>query len=298
MGIFDIFTGDSAKTAANQNAGLFQGYGRAANQIYGNYGDQANAALTGGVQGATGALDVGLNNATGAIKSGVADATGYGQQAVDAYAPLSALGGKYGGATSLYLDALGVNGAGGADRAKNAFTTGPGYQFAVDEATKAAARNAASLGLAGSGNALDEIRNRAQGFASQEYNGYLDRLGGFVNPELQATSGAASGIAGGYRNLGDISLAGGNALAGLNTADANARAGIYTGDAANRVGVAGNVASGLAGTQRDVTSGLASSNNAVAQAQQNGSSTFWNGLFNLGGAVAKGAFGGARPATV
>jgi hypothetical protein len=75
---------------------------------------------------------------------------------------------------------------------------GPGYDFAVSEATNAAARKAASLGIAGSGNTLDAIRDRAQGFANQEYGSYLDRLAGLISPALTATSGAATGRANAY----------------------------------------------------------------------------------------------------
>src|SRR6201999_488094 len=112
-------TGKSAKDAAAQNASLYNNYQSA------GIGD----------------LDKGLASAEGAT-----------QGAISAYAPLSALGAKYGKASDLYMDALGVNGADGNARAVDAFHTGPGYNFAVDQATDAVARKAASLGVAGSGN--------------------------------------------------------------------------------------------------------------------------------------------------
>jgi hypothetical protein len=236
---------------------------------------------------------------------------------IDAYKPLSALGQKYGGATDLYLDALGVNGAGGADRAKSAFTVGPGYQFQQDEAAKIAANKAASLGIAGSGNTLQAISDRAQNIANTEYGSYLDRLASFVNPELSATSGAASGIASGYKSLADLYYGQGRDIAGAYGTNANqvgsveaARAGLADTDAARRAAILGEtgaartkIAADVAGGQANalgqrinvlgnVTGGQASANNQVAQAAQNGSATFWNGLFSLAGNAARGFGGG------
>ncbi len=124
MGWLDIFTGDPAKKAAEENKKLLQ-----QNLATGR------ADLTAGQTGALGALDT---------SAGL-----YGDLAK-----------KYGGATSLALDALGVNGADGNTRATQAFQAGPGYQWQVDQATDAAARKAAALGIAGSGNTLAEIGTR------------------------------------------------------------------------------------------------------------------------------------------
>lgn len=211
MGIFDIFTGAPAKNAAQQNAALY-------NQYQGQ---------------ATGALSNALN------------------QGVAAYTPLTQLGSKYGAGSSLYLDALGVNGQVGMDRARSTYQASPGYQWSVDQATDAAARNAAKLGLAGSGNALQAISDRAQQVANQDYNNWLGNLGGLISPELSATGGAASGVANLWNNYGQ-----------------------------NQANVYGNVASGLA-----------NSNQQAANAQMQGNAAFWNGLLSLGGAAAKAGLG-------
>lgn len=208
MSIFSIFTGKPAKDAAAQNAGL-----------YGNYKTES-----------LGYLDQGLNNATGAINQGLES--------------LSNLGNKYGGATGLYLDALGVNGADGTGRAQNAFTAGPGYQWMVDQALDAVNRTADARGMLRSGNTQAAVVDRASGLAGQEYNNWLSNLSGFVNPELSAaTSGAGLG-----QSLADL----------------------YIRDAAARTGVAGNVAGGLA-----------SNNNMVANAETQGSGNLWNLGLNL-----------------
>ena len=205
--------------------------------------------------------------------------------AAGAFAPLSALGQNYGRAVGSYYDALGLNGPEGVTRAQGQFTTSPGYQFAVDEATKAAANRAASLGIAGTGNTLDEIRNRAQGFAKQDYGSYLDRLAGFVNPQLAATTAAAQGGA-------NAALTTAGQIGGAYTGTGGGLANIYRGTGQDVANVFGNVAQGQTGVLRDVTGGNVQANNLVAQAGMQDASNFWNLLGNLGGAAAKAAFPG------
>lgn len=222
MGIFDLFTGSSAKKAAEQNAALYGQYGRDA-QGY-------------------------INDA------GAAADTAYGK-AADAFTPLSDLGTGYNKAGTLAMDALGVNGADAATAARSAFTSSPGYQYQVDQATDAVARKAASLGLAASGNTMNEINTRASQLANQDWSNWLTNLKGYSDTGAQATGAAASGTAGVY----------------------GTQAGAYDARGQARANVAGNVASGTA-----------NSNTAAANAQMNASSQFWNGLINLGGSL----FGG------
>jgi hypothetical protein len=221
MGLLDIFNGSSAKDAALKNAALYSTYGT----------------------NATGALDTALPKSEGALGG-----------AIDAYTPLSDIGRNLGRGTQAYMDALGLNGPEGTARSRAAFTGSPGFQFRVDTATDAAARNAAKLGLTGSGNTLQEISDRAGNLASADYTqNYLTPLGGFINPEIAATGGAASGVATGETNLSNL----------------------YQNDAQNRINVAGNVAGGTA-----------ASNTAAANAQTNASSSFWNALLGAGGTAA------------
>lgn len=222
MGIFDVFSGKSAKDAAAANTAE-----------YNKYKTEGMGDLDAGMAGTMPALD----------------------SAIGAYTPVSELGAKYGRGTDLYMDSLGINGAGGTQRAQDAFTTGPGYQFMVDEATNAAQRGAARFSPGG--NEIDAITRTASGLAGQEYNNYLTRLGGFVPQESQAVQGAAAGQAAGY----------------------GAKAGAYSTDAQNRVNLRGNVAGGIA-----------NSNTASANSQMAGSGQFWTALANLGGAAARAAF--------
>jgi len=293
MGIFDIFTNKSAEEAARKNAELYAQYGREATGALRGYGTAASD-----IYGRLGAAGEDIYGALGTtadqyLTGSTADARTALGAGREAYAPVTALGQKYGGATSLYLDALGVNGPGGADRAKAAFTTGPGYQFAVDQATDAAARKAASLGIAGSGNTLDAIRDRAQGFANQEYGTYLSRLGGFVSPELEATRAGAAGTAAGYGAEADLLSRLGAARAGLAGDVARGRIGLAGTVAGGQAGVARDVAQGQIGIGGNVTGGIAQSTQSEADAANRGSANFWNLLANLGGAAVRGYTGGA-----
>jgi len=231
MAIFEAFTGSAAKKAAAANKAEYEKYGTKAE----------------------GALNTAFNPSLEALNEGN-----------EAWSSVSNLGEKYGGATSLYQDALGVNGPAGNTRGRDAFQTGPGYEFMRDEASDNALRQANAKGISLGGNAVDSVTRLSSNLANQEWGKWLDRLQGFVNPELAATTSAAGGRA-----------AGKGAIAGL-----------YQNDAQNRTNVFGNVAGGIA-----------NSNTASANAQAQASSQFWSALASLGGNVARGyGSGGSKPA--
>lgn len=94
--------------------------------------------------------------------------------------------------SNLRADALGLNGADGADRARTSFQAGPGYQFQQDEALRAGTRAAAAGGRLASGNTLAALAARAQGLANTEYGNWVDRL----NSYDQGSQNAASGLSG------------------------------------------------------------------------------------------------------
>lgn len=215
MGLLDLFTGGAEKRAANANRGL-----------YDTYNSQGTANINAGYDAAQG----NLTNALGA------------------YAPLAALGKKYGAGTDLYLDALGTNGAAGNARATGSFQAGPGYQFALDQGLNALNRRRAAGGMLDSGNSdLDAIKF-GTGLADQTYGDWLTRLGGLVNPEMAATSGAATG-----------------------------QAGVYGGQAALDTGRATDLTSILGNT----TSGQANANNLQAQGEAAGAKN----LLGLGSSI-------------
>lgn len=209
MGIFDIFTGESAKKAAEKNSALLQ---------------QNQNAGTSTLQG-------GQDNSLAALTT-----------AGGMYSPLAS---KYGAATTLGLDALGVNGAAGNSRAVGAFQAGPGYQYAVDQSLDGINRHAAAGGgPAPGGNTLAALSDRAGSMANQEYGSWVDRLNGYVSPELAATSGAAGAEA--------------------------AKAPVYQ-----------STANSIANLGTTTATGVANQNTQAANAEMAGSGNLWNLGLNL-----------------
>ena len=225
MGLFDAISGNAYSGAADKNRATYQQY-------------QTDA---------TNVLDQARKDASGAIMSGV-----------DAYTPLAALGQRYNAAGGLALDALGVNGADGNARAVAAYHASPGYQFATSQALDAATRAGNAMGA--TGNTIDEVTRRAAGYADQDYGNWLNNLGGYSQQGLSATSGAATGQAGGYYNLANM----------------------YGQNADARAGVLGNAAGGIA-----------NSNMQAAQGATQAASAFWKGLMDLAGSFAPGKGGGS-----
>jgi hypothetical protein len=160
MGLFDLFSNDTAEEAARQKkAGLQQGYDALAS----TYG-QGRDALT----------------------------TGFGQ-AGDLYKNL--LTSNTAGANA-YGDASGANGAEGYGRATANFQANPGYQFQMDQGLQALNRGHAAAGNLSSGNADTDTLKFSQGLANQSYGGYLAGLQPYLGGQQSATAGAANAAAG------------------------------------------------------------------------------------------------------
>jgi hypothetical protein len=196
-----------------------------------------------------GYLDTGKEEGLGFLEYAGNIGRDYTDRAVNAFEPLSALGQKYGGATDMYLNAMGVNGAAGNAAARNAFQTGPGYDFAFGQGMEALNRKRSAGNMYNSGNADQDVINYGQGMANQEWGNWLKNFQNFINPELAATSGAAQGVAG-------ANLAGGQMVSNAVTNQAN----LTQNDATNRVNL-GNTTTG----------NLANTNNAEAQAKMQAS---------------------------
>jgi hypothetical protein len=105
------------------------------------------------------------------------------------------------------------------------FQATPGYQFAFDQGTKAVNALAGARGGLNSGRTLQDLNTFGQGIANQEFNGYLNRLGGLSDQGLsaatlqgQVASNAAANIGNAYGNIGNAQAAGavgvGNAISG------------------------------------------------------------------------------------
>lgn len=97
-----------------------------------------------------------------------------------------------------------------ADPSKSAFTTSPGYQFRVGEATKAVQNSAAARGLLKSGATMKALDRYTQGIASDEYNNWWNQNAGLagvgqaaVNATSQAGQNASNNIISATNNAGN-----------------------------------------------------------------------------------------------
>lgn len=175
MGIFDIFSGDAQKDAAQQRIA--------------------------GIQ-------AGQTAATGAIDSGLGDLRRYYGVADNYFAPLSEAAGRR---TSAYDDASGVNGPEGMARARAMFTASPGYQEGFDSGLAALDRRAAARGMVGSGNTSADTLKFASDYANQKYGDYVSRLAPYVGNDA-SVAGARAGL---QTALGDKSYEAGVAKGGI-----------------------------------------------------------------------------------
>jgi hypothetical protein len=287
MGFFDFLSGsDDAERAAEANRAAAQDAYNRSGSLAGTYQTGALGQLGQGLTSATGALNTGLANQLGAYSSALGSATDAGRAGIAAYAPLSALGSKYGGATTSLLNALGVNGPGAFNVSIDQFRNSPGYQFQQDEAERAAGNAASKLGIAGSGNTLQAISDRAGKIADTTWGqNFLQPLSQFISPELQATAGAASGVAGANQNLANIYQNYGQQTGGAYGANAAGLAGLYSGAGESGANVLGNIYGGQTQASQNLATGNIQANNLVAQAGMQDASNFWNLLGNLGKGV-------------
>jgi hypothetical protein len=122
------------------------------------------------------------------IDTGAKKAGGYLGQVSGLYKPIA-------GATRMYADAMGLNGAGGNARATGAFQTNPGYEFQRDQGIQAIDRAQAARGSFQSGGAMADVLGFSQGLADQSYGTWLDRLGGLSDTALSGQTGALNNMA-------------------------------------------------------------------------------------------------------
>lgn len=102
--------------------------------------------------------------------------------------------GEVGKGANLYSDALGINGATGNANAVDAFHVSPGYQFGVDQGTRALMRTAAARGEVGGGGLGIDLAKYVTGTANNEFGNWLDRLGGFQQQLPGATAQATGAL--------------------------------------------------------------------------------------------------------
>lgn len=81
-------------------------------------------------------------------------------------------------ALELLAGSLGLNGTVGRDTARQAFQSSPGFQFALNQGQQLIENSNATKGLLSSGATARDLTKFGQGLANQEFNSFLDRLGG------------------------------------------------------------------------------------------------------------------------
>src|SRR3990167_399469 len=136
---------------------------------------------------------------------------------------------------SQLADILGINGPEAAAAAMARFQTSPGYQFELDQGTRAIDRSAAARGGLYSGKTGEDLRTFGQGLANREFNNYLSRLAELAGSG-QGAAGTLSQIASGFgsnaantllgtaANKANTRVGGLNAITGFNSNAASATA--------------------------------------------------------------------------
>ena len=317
MGLFDAFTGDPAIAAAEASRNYL---GTAQNNLVNATAltrDHIEQLLRAGYAAARGSLGAGHDAASSALGTGAGNALGYiddgmsgaaqslqgARDAVTAnggaYAPLGELADRYGAGARLYADALGLNGAEGAARARAAFQGGPGWDAQLDTSLDALNRRRNAAGSLFSGNADADAIKLGSDYANQGWKDWLGGLAGYNPLELNATSANAAGNAAINSTLANLGVSEANlrndggktratiaANEGVSLADiANryygALAGLDTGGAAalganiadankSVIGIGTNLAPQITKTYKD-----------AADAEIAGSATLWNLGMNL-----------------
>jgi len=167
------------------------------------------------------------------LRAGETGALSEFQTGADRFNPWTDAGGQ---ALSGLQDAMNMNGQEGYDRAMGQFQTGPGYQFAMDQGTKALESGAAARGNTYSGAQGKALTQYGQGMANQEWSNHLGRLAGLSTGGQQAAgsqgqfsqgmadarfkggASRADTLLGMSGLMGNTRLAGANLFAGTNNA--------------------------------------------------------------------------------
>jgi hypothetical protein len=218
MGILqDLFTNKDAQDAATaQNTAIQTGTG------------QATTSLASGLSGATSAYGAGLAPTTTNLAQDQAGQTAYG-------------------------NATGANGAAGNAAAVAAFQQGPGYQYALDQASQNAMRNQSATGALNSGATQADLSNLGTQAANQGWQQYITNLQPFVGAST-TNAGTAASLGAGLGNLtntNQTNLAnlqyGSNVAQGNNQASADLASQAAAKNIFGAVGTGVSLAAGLGG---------------------------------------------------
>jgi hypothetical protein len=239
-----------------------------------------NASTTTSMYGANASLDglsgQGTSVASNQTSAPVSAAAGGGAPATATAQGVQ--GGSGGGALGLSSNGInlgnqttntGSNAAPNTTSAQGQFSNfynSPGYAFALQQGQQSVNRGAAASGSLYSSNNLNQLDQNAQGYASQQYNNYVNQLmglAGYGAAGVSATSGAAT-TAG--NNISSNQLSAGNAQA----SGILGQAGAYSGAINSTTGLLGNyaqIASGQNGNSLQIQGQTAA--NAINYAASN-----------------------------
>lgn len=113
-------------------------------------------------------------------------------------------------------------GLGEAPEGYTGFQASPGYQFAVDEGTRALEGSAAASGNLRSGATMKALQDRGVGMANQEYGNWMNRLSGIAGMGQAAAGNQAAAAQNFATNAGNAMSAIGNAQSAGAIATGNA----------------------------------------------------------------------------
>jgi hypothetical protein len=279
MGIFDVFSGKSGRTAA-----------MLAMQNAQNTQSQIDASLKQGKSDAIGALDTAQPLQIGALEQGLAAGRPYFDAARDDYTGASARLAPYvadgRNADSLYADSLGLNGQDGYDNTVAAYRESPGYTAAVHASTDEAQRAASAGGLLASGNMLAEVGKRTADLKDRDFGTWQGQVKGIGDRGFDATKAQTqidTGRAGVDTAQAGFESAGGSALSGVYGDNARTKAGVYTGLTGMQIGALGE-------TGKATTDALVGGAQAGQKASQN-ALNFGTTLADLGVKLGVGMWG-------
>lgn len=108
---------------------------------------------------------------------------------------------------------LGLSGQAEQQQAFQAFEDSPGQQFIRQRQQRALLQNTAAIGGLGGGNVRGALQQQAAGFAQQDFQNQLNRLGGLAGQGQIATANVAQLGAGAAQQIGQFGIQAGQAQA-------------------------------------------------------------------------------------
>lgn len=274
-----IFSGSSGRKAAAYQLGTLGQGQTAATSALQTSADQGAAAIRDGGANARAAYGAAKPAMLASLGEGYGAARGELAQIPTLFKPYADAGGK---ALGTYQDSLGLNGAGGRDRALANFHAGPQYDWLQAQSADQTMRGANAGGMAFSGNAVTEIQNRAYRLADGAWDKHIGNLRDLTGVGMQANGAMADG----YRSLADLDWRYGSAKAGVEGGHADDIAGTYTNEGTALASLYGNTGSNLASVNSRFAEGIANAGAAGYRAKDEAEKNKMNFILGVGSSLA------------